>query len=405
MGDQLELLLSTPADTPELLEPMRTRPNVGPDGGDGSQRARIQAPLRTIRFNSTINELLVRSKRAEPIFIVDELTVGVADGGLAREIISRRGKHKEELSVFKPINDRQVDRSLSAELLKALGRDVRRLVASDARSAQRLDGSWPPRGFAYLKDALFGSDSRALRSRVVDLSSPTARLLARCRLQAEWHPARSQGQGGSKVGAFVGELAGADQAMAFGLYQRVASAVCSTVSVLATNAAWLACPIPPDADLDAIILETLRLLPPAWTLLRRSDSAFLGISPLIGPDTQTILIYPLLMQRRPDVWPQADEFRPDRWKGVTDPDALEHYLPFGMGGDRCTAKHLILQLAKHVLEMIRAQNLSPSSSHRSARVPLSPFLSVRPVKLAPAWPSSRKSRWWLCQQRAGISEP
>src|SRR5262249_10849517 len=87
--------------------------------------------------------------------------------------------------------------------------------------------------------------------------------------------------------------------------------------------------------LHNIVLETLRLYPPAWILTRRTTAATrLGTADL--PEGASIFFAPYGLQRDPSVYPDADAFDPDRWS--TDSAALmqrPHYVPFGGGRRQC----------------------------------------------------------------------
>ncbi|MCS6854424.1 MAG: cytochrome P450 [Elioraea sp.] len=85
----------------------------------------------------------------------------------------------------------------------------------------------------------------------------------------------------------------------------------------------------------AVLHETLRLYPPVPFLTRRALARDRIRRWDVAPDTM-IAVAPWLVQRRPDLWPEADQFRPERF--LTDPGggAPKHaFIPFGLGPRIC----------------------------------------------------------------------
>jgi cytochrome P450 len=138
---------------------------------------------------------------------------------------------------------------------------------------------------------------------------------------------------------------------------------------------WLASPLDPDVPVKCVLLETLRLLPPAWMLLRKSGNGYASLHESIL-ETDDILVFPLLAHRRADAWDQPDAFKPQRWIGIEDPDRLTDYLPFGHGHDSCWARHLVLPLAERILAGMMAAGLAVDPRQSIAKVPMAPLLTV-----------------------------
>ena len=82
-----------------------------------------------------------------------------------------------------------------------------------------------------------------------------------------------------------------------------------------------------------------------------------------------MLVIPLITQRDPRHWPDADAYEPDRWLGVSNPEASDHYLPFGHSHDRCWARELVLMLAEHTIRQIAMQDHWTDSRQTSVQVP------------------------------------
>ena len=98
---------------------------------------------------------------------------------------------------------------------------------------------------------------------------------------------------------------------------------------------------PPTADdvarlpyTRAVVAETLRLYPPAWTMGRRvlRDYRWAGHD---IPAGSLILMSQWVMHRDPRCWPDPERFDPERW--LRDPAGRPRfaYFPFGAGNRVC----------------------------------------------------------------------
>lgn len=128
----------------------------------------------------------------------------------------------------------------------------------------------------------------------------------------------------------------------------------------------------------ALVDEALRLYPPAWVVSRRSTrDDVLGELPV--PAGTLAIISPWLVHRRPDVWPEPEAFRPERF---LDPAATRHaYLPFGQGPRLCIGRDFALGEMVVVLGRIL-------ESHRLA--------------LPPGWDRPRPSAQVAVHPRGGM---
>jgi cytochrome P450 len=84
--------------------------------------------------------------------------------------------------------------------------------------------------------------------------------------------------------------------------------------------------------LGQVVSETLRLYPPGW-LFDRSPLHDIEVGGYLVPRGANVLLSPWVVHRDPAVWPEPDEFRPERFAG--DPPARTAYLPFGDGPRMC----------------------------------------------------------------------
>jgi cytochrome P450 len=130
----------------------------------------------------------------------------------------------------------------------------------------------------------------------------------------------------------------------------------------------------------ACLDEAMRLYPPAWLILRHTDQPTrIGGSSI--PAGSTVVLSPFATQRIPALWPDAQDFRPDRFApgGAAHPvrrRPLAAYLPFGGGPRICIGEHFALLEARIVLAVLtrdwRFEPVSRGVPHYRARITLSP---------------------------------
>lgn len=101
----------------------------------------------------------------------------------------------------------------------------------------------------------------------------------------------------------------------------------------------------------AVIEETMRIYPPSWMITREAlaDDAVLGHPVRTGSQ---ILISSYGVHHAPDVWPEPEQFRPERFM----PDAPERdrfsYIPFGGGPRVCVGDQYAVSAMTCVLTRI-----------------------------------------------------
>jgi cytochrome P450 len=87
-----------------------------------------------------------------------------------------------------------------------------------------------------------------------------------------------------------------------------------------------------------IIEETMRMYPALWFFTRQAiDQDVLG--EYVVPARTEIFISPYVIQRRDDLWPEPDQFIPERF----DPAMVRHpmaFIPFSAGPRNCIGEHL-----------------------------------------------------------------
>ncbi|HVG00624.1 MAG TPA: cytochrome P450 [Chloroflexia bacterium] len=136
--------------------------------------------------------------------------------------------------------------------------------------------------------------------------------------------------------------------------------------------------------LDAVIKESMRLLPPGLWFLR-VNTAPTSFGPYDIPQDTAVLWSPAVVHRSPDLYPEPNAFKPERWAGI-DPSPYE-YMPFGAGPRRCLGATFAIMEMKMVLPVI-LQRFGIQLPH-NVRVNLggSPLATPRrglPARLTPA---------------------
>jgi len=98
-----------------------------------------------------------------------------------------------------------------------------------------------------------------------------------------------------------------------------------------------------------VLLETMRLYPPAWVVDRVSLQED-DVMDFTLPKGTLWVIYIRGMHRNPAYWPQPDVFDPDRW--INEDLHHEGYMPFGSGPRLCIGEHFALMEMQLILSAI-----------------------------------------------------
>ena len=119
----------------------------------------------------------------------------------------------------------------------------------------------------------------------------------------------------------------------------------------------------PDLSLSAVeslhytqqvIMEALRLYPPVWVLTRRCVHAqrLAGYQAPAGTD---VFMSPYVVQRDPRLWPEPDEFRPERFApGAASAAHRFAYFPFSAGPRHCVGETFAsYEMAIHIYHAAR----------------------------------------------------
>jgi cytochrome P450 len=120
-----------------------------------------------------------------------------------------------------------------------------------------------------------------------------------------------------------------------------------------------------DAYLEATIKEAMRLRPVIAEVARRLNAP----ARVAGYDLPAgVVVFPsiLLVHQRADVFPDATEFRPERFLGRNPPPAT--WIPFGGGLRRCLGASLAMVEAQAVLKaVLRRADISPGGAEERTR--------------------------------------
>uniref|UniRef100_A0A8D0NXS9 unspecific monooxygenase n=1 Tax=Sus scrofa TaxID=9823 RepID=A0A8D0NXS9_PIG len=109
--------------------------------------------------------------------------------------------------------------------------------------------------------------------------------------------------------------------------------------------------------LDMVVNETLRLYPIA-ARLERACKKDVEIHGVFVPKGTVVVVPVFVLHRDPDLWPEPEEFRPERFsKKNKDTINPYTYLPFGTGPRNCIGMRFALMNMKLALVKV-LQNFS-----------------------------------------------
>jgi cytochrome P450 len=143
---------------------------------------------------------------------------------------------------------------------------------------------------------------------------------------------------------------------------------------------------------EAVVLEALRLYPPAYALSREAIKPT-TVAGRALPKGGIALISVWATHRRPDIFEAPSMFRPERWlDGLARRLPRGAYVPFAEGPRKCIGVSFAMQEAVLVLATIaRGFSIRPVAVHEIRLRPAVTLRPARPIRLA-------------VQARAGRSE-
>ncbi|MGW8782596.1 cytochrome P450 [Streptomyces sp. NPDC055796] len=130
----------------------------------------------------------------------------------------------------------------------------------------------------------------------------------------------------------------------------------------------------------AVLLETMRLYPPA-TLLSRASTTTVDLGGHRFPAGADFFYSPYLLHHDPTVFPNPDRFDPDRWTSPADPAARRAYLPFGAGKRKCIGDSFGLAETTIILSAIASRWRLPPAPGSHVRPQFSGVLTPAGLRL------------------------
>jgi cytochrome P450 len=126
-----------------------------------------------------------------------------------------------------------------------------------------------------------------------------------------------------------------------------------------------------------VLMESMRLYPPVWTLGRRPAVEAIQVGPWTIPNKSMILVSPYLTHHDPRLFPDPERFDPERF--APEQEAARHryaYFPFAGGNRKCIGEALAWMEGMLSLASIGSRwrlRLAPGQ-----RVAMDAFISLKP---------------------------
>jgi cytochrome P450 len=116
---------------------------------------------------------------------------------------------------------------------------------------------------------------------------------------------------------------------------------------------------------EMVIKESMRLLPPVWTLSARQANQDTQVGKYLFPKDKVVFISPYANHRNPKYFERPDQFDPERFSSDRERSIPKHaYMPFGSGPRVCIGQSFAMMEAKIILatllnrfEVIADENL------------------------------------------------
>jgi cytochrome P450 len=127
--------------------------------------------------------------------------------------------------------------------------------------------------------------------------------------------------------------------------------------------------------LEAVVKETLRLYPPAFAFAREVVEPFTAAG-YHFPRRAVIMFSVYATHRRPDLWPEPEAFKPERFLNRENEVDRYAYLPFGAGSRICLGNSFAMLEAQTILAtMVERVNLTPIDTEPAT---LDTVITLRP---------------------------
>ncbi|VVC44999.1 Cytochrome P450, E-class, group I,Cytochrome P450,Cytochrome P450, conserved site [Cinara cedri] len=135
--------------------------------------------------------------------------------------------------------------------------------------------------------------------------------------------------------------------------------------------------------LEAIIKESLRLYP-SVPFISRELQTTLNLKNYSIPPKTTIIVTPYVLHRNEDIYPNAEEFVPERFLDMNNKDKfLFGYLPFSAGPRNCIGQKFAMYQMKSVISTIlRKAKIETSATKKDIKISAELVIRlVSPIKL------------------------
>lgn len=123
----------------------------------------------------------------------------------------------------------------------------------------------------------------------------------------------------------------------------------------------------------AAVAESLRLYPPAWALFRTLPRP-VEVDGITLREGDQVLAATFATHRDPELWPEPEEFRPERFTGRQPP--AQQYFPFGAGPHQCLGRQFSLVEAQLTIGALLRAGVFEVRSDRD--VSLRPAIALSP---------------------------
>jgi len=104
---------------------------------------------------------------------------------------------------------------------------------------------------------------------------------------------------------------------------------------------------------EMVVKESMRLLPPVWTLNARQANEDIVVDDYFFPKDKVVFISPYSNHRNPKYFEQPEKFDPERFSPENEKTIPKHvYIPFGAGPRVCIGQSFAMMEAKIILASI-----------------------------------------------------
>jgi cytochrome P450 len=104
---------------------------------------------------------------------------------------------------------------------------------------------------------------------------------------------------------------------------------------------------------EMVVKESMRLLPPVWSLNSRQANEDTVIGDFLFPKDKVIFISPYSNHHNPKYFPEPEKFDPERFSPDNEKSIPKHvYIPFGSGSRVCIGQAFAMMEAKLILASI-----------------------------------------------------